>query len=82
MIAFTWELQHQIKVPLPGVTDQTSLVALGVKFGVIDSDPPTNARMGHNTVRLAVFKSDFIRPLLAVAGDFRDEDDGEGGHQK
>jgi hypothetical protein len=76
LIAIRYELAHQIGVTLPGVSDEESLVVLGVKFGVIDSAPPVSARTNQNSVRLAVLKREFIEPLLTAAGDFLDADDG------
>lgn len=79
LIAIRYELAHQIGVILPGVTDQDSLVSLGVKFGVIDPEPPVSTRTKQNRVRLAVLKRAFIEPLLEAAGDFLEDDDGECG---
>jgi hypothetical protein len=41
-----WTLIHAIKVPLPGVSDQADLRKLGIKYGLIDPQPPVPARVG------------------------------------
>ena len=39
LLAIRWRLTGQVGVELPGVTDQASLTALGVRFGCIDPNP-------------------------------------------
>jgi hypothetical protein len=73
LLAMRWDLTAQLRMPLPGVTDQDSLTMLGVRYGVIDPDPPIYAKIMEGRVRLAVLTEDFIGPLLAVAGEFDDD---------
>jgi hypothetical protein len=70
LLALRWELCHQIGVFVSGVSDQESLVSLGVRYGVIDPNPPKAAKVNHGNVRIAVLRGDFVAPLLAV-GDNR-----------
>lgn len=67
LVAIRWELAHQIKIPLFGVVDQDSLVALGVRYGVIDPNPPVPTKTDHGNKRVAVLKREFIEPLLGDA---------------
>jgi hypothetical protein len=67
------EVMDQVKVWLPGVTDQGSLTKLGVKFGVLDPNPPVNTRHRGGDERLAVLNQKLTQQLLAVAGDLEDE---------
>src|SRR5262249_13580955 len=70
-LAMRWELTTQIGVPLPGVRDQDSLRALGVRFGAIDPEPDVPARASGGG-RLAVL-------TVAVAAELLDNpaDDAE-----
>jgi hypothetical protein len=70
-----WEAGHQVGMLLPGVGDQDSLLALGVKFGVIDPDPPVPTKTAGGRVRLLALRREFTQPLLDDAGDFDDDEE-------
>jgi hypothetical protein len=66
LLAMRWALMGQVKVELPGVTDQASLTALGRKFGVI-ADPPAGLpdRLSGGVGRLAVLSLGMTNELFA-----------------
>jgi hypothetical protein len=68
-LAMRWDLLHQTRVELPGVTDQDSLNAAGERFGVLDPNPPVSRALSGGTARLAVLSAEFARELLAVPLD-------------
>src|SRR5262249_18029122 len=81
LLAMRWELTHQIKVDLPGVTDQKSLVRLGKMFGVIDQAPGVPGHAEGGDERLAVLSRGLTDQLLQGAGELTDppntDDDGQ-----
>lgn len=69
-LALHFTLMHQIRMPLPGVSDQKSLVTIGKKFGILDPDPPVPTRGEHGTTRLAVLAPSITDALLDIASDY------------
>jgi hypothetical protein len=65
-LALRWELTHQIRVDLPGVSNQTSLMQLGVQFGVLDPNPPVPTSLGHGGSRLAVLSRTMTQQLRSA----------------
>jgi hypothetical protein len=68
-----WDLTHQARVDLPGVTDQASLHKIGEMFGVLDPRPPVPRKLSGGKAHLAVLDHEFAMELL---GD-PEEDAGE-----
>lgn len=64
-LAMRWELTAQIRVDLPGVTDQASLASLGKRFGIIDPSPSVTDRLSGGTERLAVLSLSVTEGLLS-----------------
>jgi hypothetical protein len=74
VLAMRHSLATQIlKQPLPGVTDQRTLTDLGVRYRVLDANPPLNPFHKHGAERLAVLSRDVTEHLLTYAADLQDE---------
>jgi putative DNA primase/helicase len=76
-LAMRWTLADQIGVELPGVTDQASLTTLGVRFGVLERDPPVPAMLSGGVTRLAVLSLSLTDDLLAEPLDDEEEEPAE-----
>src|SRR5262249_4904071 len=68
LLAMRWRLGGQIRVELPGVTDQTSLTDQGERYGVLDPKPPVKVRL-HGGTQLAVLYTDKAHEPLEKGND-------------
>jgi hypothetical protein len=77
-LALRWELVGQIGVELPGVTDQPSLVRLGVLAGVLDQSDSVPSITNRGKTRLAVVAPELTTELLDNPARWSPEPDDEG----
>jgi putative DNA primase/helicase len=75
LLAMRFALTFQVKgCSLPGVHDQATLTALGVKFGCIDPDPPVSANR-NGRQRLAVLSRELTQELLEDPAQWSEDPD-------
>jgi hypothetical protein len=73
LLGMRWELVGQIGIELPGVTDETSLTALGTRYGVLEKAPPVTGRLSGGQGRLGVVSLKLTEELLAEPLDEEQE---------
>jgi hypothetical protein len=80
LLAMHWTLVGQMKREWPGVTDETSLRGLGVRYGCIDPSPPVTGILSGGAKRLAVLSLSVTEELLAIHQEEEQEDQQESEH--
>jgi len=74
LLAMRYELGDQVKVVLPGVSNQGDLSKLGLRFGVFQANPPVGPVLSRGTTRLVVLSPELTRELLEDPTDWEDEE--------
>ena len=74
-LAMRYTLMHQLRLELPSVCDQITLREIGIRFGVIESNPSVPDRFSGGD-RLAILSADLTQELLAQPDD-GDQFDGD-----